>query len=97
LNLSIQAAQPILPGNYLSGPQSAFELKSIILHPFSSDAQEVKISPSLISIDNLNLITSIAFCNQSRIILSPKYYRFKPSYSSALLSSVLYRNCILRI
>lgn len=97
LNLATRAAQPVLPGNSISGQQAAIELKSIALLPFSSDTQDVRTSPLITLLDKANTLALLAFTNGPKIILSPRYHRFKPIYHSALLSSVLQRACILRI
>lgn len=97
LNLAIRAAQPVLPGNTISSQQTAIELKSIALLPFSSDTQDVRTAPLITLLDKANLLALLTFTNGPKIILSPRYHRFKPIYHSALLSSVLHRACILRI
>ncbi len=97
LNLATRAAQPVLPGNSILGQQAAIELKSIALLPFSTDTQDVRTSPLITLLDKANILVSLSFATDPRIILSPQYYRFKPIYHSALLSSILHKVCILRL
>lgn len=97
LNLATQAAQPVLPGNSISGQQAAIELKSITLLPFSTDTKDVRTAPLISLLDKANPIALLTFTNGSKIILSPRYHHFKPIFHSALLTSVLHRACILRI
>lgn len=97
LNLATRAAQPVLPGSSVLGQQTAIELKSIALLPFSTNNEDVRTAPLITLLDKANLLTALSFTNGSKIILSPRYHRFKPIYHSALLCSILHRACILRI
>ena len=97
LNLATRAAQPVLPGNSISGQQAAIELKSFTLLPFSTDTGNARIAPLITLLDKTNLFASLSFDHGPKIILSPRYHRFKPIYHSVLLTSVLQRACILRI
>ena len=97
LNLATRAAQPVLPGNSISSQQAAIELKSITLLPFSTDTENARTVPIITLLDKANLLASLSFDKGPKIILSPRYHRFKPIYHSALLTSVLQRACILRI
>lgn len=97
LNLATRAAQPVLPGNSISGQQAAIELKSIALLPFSTDTENARTTPLITLLDKANLFASLSFDNGPKIILSPRYHRFKPIYYSALFTSVLQRACILRL
>lgn len=97
LNLATRAAQPLLPGSSILGNQAAIELKSIALLPFSTDTDNARTAPLITLLDKANLFASLSFDNGPKIILSPRYHRFKPIYHSALLSSVLHRVCILRL
>ena len=97
LNLATRAAQPLLPGSSIMGNQSAIELKSIALLPFSTDTENARTAPLITLLDKAKTLALLTFTNGPKIILSPRYHRFKPIYHSALLSSVLQRACILRI
>lgn len=97
LNLATRAAQPVLPGNSISGQQATIELKSIALLPFSSDTQDVRTAPLITLLDKANILASLSFASDPKILLSPQYNRFKPIYHSALLSSILHKVCILRL